>query len=91
MLQNYLIDKDFLHHLHGNGRVILWVNLRDECNTYCKRLFENTTLDCSKLYLSPLLAFTDTTLTSFRYKILTDVLFLKKTLHIFGKTNAVFC
>lgn len=89
MFQNYLIDKDFLHYLNGNGRVILWVNLRDEYNSYCERLFENTTLDC-KLYLPPLLTFTDTTLPSFQYKILTDVLFLKKTLHIFGKTNAVF-
>ena len=49
-------------------------------NIYFEKLFENTALDWNKIYLSPCLATTDTTLCSFQYKILNNVLFLKKKL-----------
>ena len=47
-------------------------------NIYFEKLFEYTTLDWNKIYLSPRLATIDTTLRSFQYKILNNVLFLNK-------------
>ena len=49
-------------------------------NIHFEKLFQNTTLDWNKIYLSPLLATIDTTLRSFQYKILNNVLFLNKKL-----------
>ena len=60
-------------------------------NIYFEKLFENTTLDRNKIYLSPRLATIDTTLRSVQYKILNNVLFLNKKLHIFGITNTALC
>ena len=54
-------------------------------------MFENTTLDWNKIYLSPRLATIDTTLHSFQYKILNSLLFLKKKLYTFGRTNTALC
>ena len=56
-------------------------------NIYFEKLFENTTLDWNKIYLSPRLAAIDTTLRSFQDKILNNVLFLTKKLYTFGITN----
>ena len=56
-------------------------------NIYFEKLFENTTLDWKKTYLLPRLATIDTTLRSFQYKILNNVLFLNKKLYTFGITN----
>ena len=47
-------------------------------NIYFKKLFENTTLDWSKIYVLLRLVTVDTTLRSFQYKILNIVLFLNK-------------
>ena len=58
---------------------------------YFENFFENTTLDWNKIYLSPLLATIDTTLRSFQYKILNNVLFLNKKLYAFGITNTALC
>ena len=60
-------------------------------NTYFEKLFENTTLDLSKIYLLPPLATIDITLDSFQYNILNNVLFLNKKLYTFGITNTVLC
>ena len=60
-------------------------------NIYFEKLFENTTLDWNKIYLSPRLATIDTTLRSFQYKILNNVLFLNKKLYTFGITNTALC
>ena len=54
-------------------------------------MFENTTLDWSKIYLSPRLATIDTTLRSFQYKILNNALFLNRKLYTFGITNTGLC
>ena len=51
-------------------------------------MFENKTLDQNKIYLSPRLATIDTTLRSFQYKILNNVLFLNKKLY---STLCSFC
>ena len=50
---------------------------------YFEKLFENTTLDWSKIYLLLRLATIDTTLRPFQYKILKNVLFLGKKLYTF--------
>ena len=55
---------------------------------YFENFFENTTLYWNKIYLSPLLATIDTTLRSFQYKILNNVLFLNKKLY---STLCSFC
>ena len=60
-------------------------------NIYFEKLFENTTLDWNKIYLSPRLATIDTTLRSFQYQILNNVLFLNKKLYTFGITNSAPC
>ena len=60
-------------------------------NIYFEKLFENTTLDWNKIYLSPRLATIDTNLRSFQYKIFNNVYFLKKNLFTFGKTNTALC
>ena len=52
--------------------------IKPPLNIYFERLFENTTIDWNKTYLSPRLATIDTTLRSFQYKILNNVLFLTK-------------
>ena len=52
-------------------------------NIYFEKLFENTTLDWNKIYLSPRLATIDTTLRSFQY--------LNKKLYTFGITNSAPC
>ena len=57
-------------------------------NIYFEKLFENTTLDWKKTYLLPRLATIDTTLRSFQYKILNNVLFLNKKL---SSTLCSFC
>ena len=60
-------------------------------NIYFEKLFENTTHDWNKIYLSPRSATIDTILRSFQYKILNNVLFLNKRLHTFGIANTVLC
>ena len=60
-------------------------------NTYLEKLFENTTIDLSKIYRLPPLAIIDITLGSFRYNILSNVLFLNKKLYTFGITNTALC
>ena len=54
------------------------VNNKPTSNFYFEKLFENATLDWIKIYLPPLLSTIDTTLRSFQYKILNNVLFLNK-------------
>ena len=60
-------------------------------NIYFEKLFENATLDWNKIYRSPRLATIDTTLISFQYKILNNVLFLNKKLYTFGIINTALC
>ena len=54
-------------------------------------MYEDTTLDWSKIYLLLHLASIDTILRSFQYKILNNVLFLNKKLCNFGITNTALC
>ena len=60
-------------------------------NIYFEKLFENTTLDWTEIYLSPRLATSDTTLRSFQYQILNKVLFLIKKLYTFGIIKIALC
>ena len=50
-------------------------------NIYFKKLFGNTTLDWSEIYLLLRLVTVDTTLRSSQYRILNNVLFLNKKQH----------
>ena len=54
-------------------------------------MFETITLVWSKIYLFPSLATIDTTLHSFGYKILNNLLFLNKNLYSFRITNTALC
>ena len=63
-------------------------------NFYFEKLFEGKTLDWIKIYLLLHLASIDTTLHSFQYKTLNNVLFLNKKLYNFRITNTAlfsFC
>ena len=60
-------------------------------NIHFEKLFQNTTLDWNKIYLSPLLATIDTTLRSFQYKILNNVFFLNKKLYTYNYRNNKYC
>ena len=60
-------------------------------NIYFEKLFGNTILDWDKIYLRPRLGTINTTLRSFQYKILNNVLFLNKKLYTFGITNTALC
>ena len=60
-------------------------------NIYFEKQSQNTTLDWNKIYLPPLLATIDTTLRSFQYEILNNVLFLNKIQYTFGITNTALC
>ena len=72
--------------------ILIWNVLnKPTWNIYFEKLFENTTLDWNKIYLSPRLATIDTTLRSFQYKILNNVLFLNKKLYTFGIANTALC
>ena len=55
-----------------------------------QKLFESTTLDLNKIYLSPPLASIETILRSFQYKTLNNVLFLRKS-YTFGITVTGLC
>ena len=72
---------------------ILISNIVDKptLNIYFEKLFESITLDWSKMYLLPRLATIDTTLYSFQYKILNNVLFLNKNLYNFEITDTALC
>ena len=72
---------------------ILTLNIvnKPTSNIYFEKLFENTTLDWNKIYLSSRLATIDTALHSFQYKILNNVLVLNKKLYTFRITNTTLC
>ena len=65
--------------------------IKPTSNIYFEKLFENTILDWSKIYQSPLLATIDTAVRSFQYKILNNVLFLNKKLYTFGIAGTALC
>ena len=60
-------------------------------NIYFKKLFENTTLDWSEIYLLLRLVTVDTTLRSFQYRILNNLLFLNKKQHNSWIINTALC
>ena len=65
--------------------------IKPTSNIYFEKLFGNTTLDWSKIYLLPRLATVDTTLRSFQYKIVNNVVYLNKELYNFGTTDTALC
>ena len=71
----------------GNSVLISNIVKKPTSNIYFEKLFENTKLDLSKLYPLSCLTAIDTTLRSFRCKILNNVFFLNKKLYTFGITN----
>ena len=87
--QNLPLDKSSSKEIYS----ILISNIvnKPTSNIYFEQLFENTTLDQNKIYLSPRLVSFDTTLRSFQYKILNNILFLNKKLYTFGITNTDLC
>ena len=60
------------------GNIFSNIVNKPTANIYFEKLFGNTILDWDKIYLSPRLATIDTTLRSFQYKILNNVIFLNK-------------
>ena len=60
-------------------------------NIYFGKLFENTILGWSKIYMSPRLATIDTTLQSFQCKVINSLLVLNKRLNTFEIANTALC
>ena len=60
--------------------LISYIFIKRNSNIHSEKLFESITLDWSNIYLLMRLAAIDSTLRSFHYKILNNVLFLKKKL-----------
>ena len=58
---------------------------------YFETLFENEILNWSKIYMLPRLTTINSTIRNFQYKILNNVLFLNKKLHLFGKSETSQC
>ena len=69
--------------------LILNILNKPTSNIYFEKLFESTTVNWSKSYLLPCLTIVDSTLRSFQYKILNNLLFLNKNL-IQNSNNLLF-
>ena len=61
------------------------------CNIYLENLFNDNDIDWAAIYMLPRLVAYNTYMRSFQYKILNNVLFLNKKLHIFGIRTSPLC
>ena len=62
------------------------------CSHFCfKNLFNDNDTDCPTIYMLPRLATYNTYMRSFQYKLLSNVLFLNKKLHIFRIKSSPLC
>ena len=62
------------------------------CSHFCfKNLFNDNDIDCPTIYMLPRLATYNTYMRSFQYKLLSNVLFLNKKLHIFRIKSSPLC
>ena len=57
-------------------------------NFYFENLFNDNDFDWAAIYMLPRLATYNTNMRSFQYKLLSNVLFLNKKLHIFGTKSS---
>ena len=60
-------------------------------NFYFENLFNDNDIDWATIYMLPRLATYNTYMRSFQYKLLNNVLFLNKKLHIFGIKSSPLC
>ena len=67
------------------------VQNKRSANFYFKNLFDGNDIDWATIYMLPRLAKYNTYKQSFQYKILNNVLFLSKNLHIFGIKSSTLC
>ena len=81
LYQNHNVIKEATNKLSSKEIYLILISnifRKPTSNVNFEKLFENTTLDWSKVYLSRHLATTDTTLHSCQYKILNNTIFLYK-------------
>ena len=74
--------------------ILIWNIVNKPTSNICyEKLFENTILEWSNIYLLPRLATINTinTLRSFQYKFLNNLLFLNKKIYNFGIINTAHC
>ena len=67
------------------------VQNKRSANFYFKNLFDGNDIDWATIYVLPRLGKYNTYKQSFQYKILNNVLFLSKNLHIFGIKSSTLC
>ena len=94
LYQNHNVIKEAINKLSSKEIYLILISnifRKPTSNVNFEKLFENTTLDWSKVYLSRHLATTDTTLHSCQYKILNNTIFLYKKLYNFGTINTDLC
>ena len=66
------------------SKLILKVQNKHSYNIYFENLFNDNDIDWAAIYMQPHLVTHDIFMRSFQYKILNNVLFFNKKLHIFG-------
>ena len=69
----------------------LKVQSRPSSNIYFENTFNNNNIGWAEVYMLPHIVALNTYMRSFQYKILNNVLFINKKLHIFGIRSSVLC
>ena len=70
---------------------ILISKFQNKPNFYFENLFKDNDIDWTTIYMLPCLATYNTCIQSFQYKLLNNILFLNKKLHIFGIKLSPVC
>ena len=68
-----------------------FLSSKPSSNFYFENLFNDNDIDWATIYMLPRLATYNTYMRSFQYKLLNNVLFLNKKLHIFGIKSSPLC
>ena len=71
--------------------MILKVQSKPSSNIYFENLFNYDDIDRTAIYMLPRLVTHNTYMRSFQYKILNNILYLNKKLHIFGIKSSPLC
>ena len=71
--------------------MILKVQNKPSSNIYFENLFNYHDIDWTAIYMLPRLVTHNTYMRSFQYKILNNILYLNKKLHIFGIKSSPLC
>ena len=71
--------------------LILKVQNKPSSNIYFENLFNYNDIDWTAIYMLPHLVTHNTCMRSFQYKILNNIIYLNKKIHIFGIKSPPLC